>query len=73
MYVANTMEMVGTRRWIILGTLCVLCTTAYGQIPPPPPPAGPVQTPLDGGIILLAVAGAAYGAKKVYNNKKVKK
>ena len=64
------MKVVVKRLWVIFATMCMLCVTAYAQIPPPPPPAGPpVQTPLDGGVILLAVAGAAYGAKKVYNKK----
>lgn len=48
------------------------------QLPPPPPPTTPPTTPptgvpLDGGVILLAAAGAAYGAKKMYGrNKKAK-
>lgn len=32
-------------------------------VPPPPPDAAPV--PLDGGLSLLAVAGAAYAAKRL--------
>jgi len=41
------------------------------QIPPPPTPtAPPTQVPLDGGILLLAGAGAIYGAKKVYDKRK---
>jgi hypothetical protein len=47
--------------------------------PPPPPPTGGLQPPcwpppcipIDGGITFLAVAGAAYASKKLYN--KVKK
>ena len=55
---------------MVTGMMCLLCFAGYAQIPPPPPPAGPpTQAPLDGGIVLLAVAGAAYGAKKVYNKK----
>jgi hypothetical protein len=64
-------EIKGT--WIVIGIMCVLGATAYSQIPPPPPPGPPTQTPLDGGVIVLAVAGAAYGAKKVYNKKKAKR
>jgi hypothetical protein len=45
----------------------------YAQIgPPPTPTTPPTQVPLDGGVIILAVAGAAYGAKKVYNKRKSK-
>ena len=32
-------------------------------VPPPPPDAAPV--PLDGGLSLLAIAGAAYAAKRL--------
>ena len=42
---------------------------------PPPPPNKlscwpPPCIPIDGGISALIVAGAAYGAKKLYNKKK---
>jgi hypothetical protein len=43
---------------------------------PPPPPAGkppcwpPPCIPIDGGISALIIAGAAYGAKKLYDKKK---
>lgn len=43
----------------------------HAQLPPPPTPTTPpTQVPLDGGVIMLAVAGAAYGAKKVYAKRK---
>ena len=35
---------------------------AMGQVPPPPPPPG---LPIDGGILILAILGAVYGAKKL--------
>jgi len=35
---------------------------AIGQVPPPPPPPG---LPIDGGVIILAILGAVYGAKKL--------
>jgi hypothetical protein len=44
---------------------------AWSQLPPPPPPT-PTPVPIDGGIIMLAAAGAAYGAKKVYGRKSKK-
>ena len=48
--------------------------------PPPPPPGGtgqagnkgPAGGPVDGGLSILLVLGAGYGAKKLYNLKKVK-
>lgn len=45
--------------------------------PPPPststPPCWPPPCiPIDGGITLLMVAGAAYGAKKLYNSRQKK-
>lgn len=57
-----------------LTTLC-FCTglslSTWAQLPPPPTPtAPPSQVPLDGGVLLLAAAGAVYGAKKVYHRKK---
>ena len=33
--------------------------------PPPPPPAAPAPVPLDGGLALLALAGAGYAAKRL--------
>lgn len=52
--------------WGVFGALAV-----WAQLPPPPTPtAPPSQVPLDGGVLLLAAAGAAYGAKKVYNGRK---
>lgn len=45
--------------------------------PPPPPPGGggppcfpPPCMPIDGGISFLLAAGAAFGAKKVYDSRK---
>ncbi len=32
---------------------------------PPPPPQPPTQTPIDGGVALLAAAGGAYAWKKL--------
>lgn len=50
-------------------------TIAVAQLPPPPTPTSPpttppTQVPLDGGVLLLAAAGAAYGAKKMYGRSK---
>lgn len=61
-----------TRHILATATLFLgLGFTALAQIPPPPTPtAPPTQVPLDGGILLLAGAGAVYGAKKVYDKRK---
>ena len=36
---------------------------AFGPAPPPPPPPPPV--PVDGGLTLLALAGAGYATRKL--------
>ena len=55
--------------------------SVYCQLPPPPPPPTTSQTPpcwpppcipIDGGVSFLAVAGAAYAGKKLYNRVKKK-
>lgn len=60
-------------------TLIFLFVVAGAQTllaaPPPPPSVNPPCwpppcIPIDGGISALIVAGAAYGAKKLYDNKK---
>lgn len=55
----------------ILFTILVIVTIilfipefAYSQAPPPPP-SKPAQTPIDGGLGLLAAAGGAYAIKKL--------
>ena len=35
---------------------------------PPPPPAEAI--PIDGGLSLLIIAGAAYGARKIYKEQR---
>jgi hypothetical protein len=51
--------------------LLAAATSATAQfLPPPKPgPGGPANTPIDGGVVALAVAGAAYGYKKLKKNK----
>jgi len=53
----------------------VIIGLASYSAPPPPPGTGPgcwppPCVPIDGGITLLMAAGAAYGAKKIYDSKK---
>lgn len=61
---------------VTIGTMALtfgLAVAVHAQLPPPPTPTTPpTQVPLDGGVIMLAVAGAVYGAKKVYDKKKGK-
>ncbi|MEI7492533.1 MAG: hypothetical protein WCK92_14125 [Bacteroidota bacterium] len=47
-----------------------------GPPPPPPNPAGggdPVGAPIDGGLGILIAMGAAYGGRKYYQARKLKK
>ncbi|MBN2663380.1 MAG: hypothetical protein JXR68_06995 [Bacteroidales bacterium] len=39
--------------------------SAIGQPPPPPPQ----DIPIDGGLLVLLVAGIVYGGRKFYKNK----
>jgi hypothetical protein len=53
---------------LIIGCLmlaAVLTTPETGLSQPPPPPSKPTQTPIDGGLGLLAAAGGAYAIKKL--------
>ena len=43
----------------------LLVTPELGFSQPPPPPSKPTQTPIDGGLGLLAAAGGAYAVKKL--------
>ncbi len=53
------------KKFLILASFVLCSVVTYAQ---PQPPNNPV--PLDGGISLLIAAGAAFGAKKVYDVKK---
>ena len=53
----------------------IICSQHLFAAPPPPPAAAPPCwpppcVPIDGGISFLIAAGAAYGAKKLYDSKK---
>ena len=60
--------------FILVFFLVLLGSQTLLAAPPPPainPPCWPPPCiPIDGGISALIVAGAAYGAKKLYNKKK---
>ncbi len=53
---------------IITATVTVLPELASAQ--PPPPPGKPSQTPIDGGLGLLAALGGAYAIKKLQDREK---
>jgi len=60
---------------LVLFFLVAYGQTAFAAAPPPPPSVNPPCwpppcIPIDGGISALIIAGAAYGAKKLYNKKK---
>jgi len=53
----------------IVISLIVSVDVVFSQGPPPPPPSKPNQTPIDGGLILLAGAGGAYAIHKLRDKK----
>ncbi len=53
---------------LILFAVLILPELAFGQVPPPPPDA-PNQTPIDGGLGILAAAGGAYALNKLRKRK----
>jgi hypothetical protein len=56
--------------------ILLLCVNHKIHSAPPPPPSGkpgcwpPPCVPIDGGVSFLIAAGAAYGAKKLYDQRK---
>jgi hypothetical protein len=62
-------------RYITLVAVLVLVWTVFAlpevaSAQPPPPPGKPTQTPVDGGLGLLAAAGGAYAVKKLRDRDK---
>jgi hypothetical protein len=55
---------------ILLIVTAVLILPDLASAQPPPPPSKPTQTPIDGGLGLLAAAGGAYAVKKLRDRKK---
>lgn len=50
--------------------LLVVVPTVFAQdAPPPPAQQGPVELPIDGGVIALVLAGLFYGIKKSLKKK----
>lgn len=67
-----------TKYLLILFFTLFFTSFCIALAPPPPPPPGdpgcwpPPCIPIDGGISLLIAAGAIYGGRKLYSNKKNK-
>lgn len=55
---------------ILLTSLALILPDLVSGQAPPPPPDKPTQTPIDGGLGLLAAAGGAYAIKKLRDKKK---
>lgn len=55
---------------IIAALLVIFIPEMASSQAPPPPPSKPTQTPIDGGLGLLAAAGGAYAIKKLRDRKK---
>lgn len=47
--------------------LMIFANSVFAQGPPPPPP--PIETPIDGGILALVIAGIAYAVKVIRDKK----
>jgi len=62
------MVMAGGMALIFIAAALVHPDRAESQ--PPPPPSKPAQTPIDGGLGLLAAAGGAYAVKKLRDREK---
>ena len=55
-------------------TLVTVALASVGYLMAQPPAGGGGGgAPIDGGLSILLASGAAYGAKKLYNNHKAKK
>lgn len=71
--------------FIVLVVHCFFTASIYAQAPRIPDPTltssnnggggapAPTGVPVDGGLVLLATAGVAYGSKRLMKNKSVKK
>ncbi len=74
------MNRLGLKRVLFtLSLLVMFAISASADVPPPPGGSGgsgpggsdlPVGAPIDGGLSILLVLGAAYGAKKSFNQNK---
>jgi hypothetical protein len=53
------------KRYLLIGVFLFWTILVYAQADDPGMPGGDPDVPVDGGIALLLLAGAAYGAKKI--------
>lgn len=59
------------KKAVLMGMFCLLAAIVLLALPeqsfsqPPPLPGDPEQTPIDGGLGILAALGGAYGIKKL--------
>jgi len=64
------MKIVPNRKIIILAVFFLSALNAFADPGPPPPstPPPPPGLPLDGGLLLLAMASLLFGCYKIYNS-----
>jgi hypothetical protein len=72
-YLRNLKNLVLMKK-AFLSVLFLMGVVLVGVCDDPPPfnPGDPTPVPVDGGVSLLLAAGAAYGIKKVRDNRKAK-
>jgi len=65
---------------VLMALFCSISFSVYADDPLPPTVPGdhghagdvPVGAPIDGGLSVLLILGAGYGAKKIYSRRKEK-
>jgi len=65
---------------VLMALFCSISYSVYADDPNPPIVPGdhghagdvPVGAPIDGGLSILLILGAGYGAKKIYSRRKEK-
>ncbi len=53
-----------------MAMLLGICTLSFAQVDPGDNPD--IEVPLDGGVLVMAAAGAVYAVKKLRNSKELK-
>ena len=57
-------------RNLLLLFMLIISPFVVQEVAAQPPPPPPQDIPLDGGLTFLIIAGAAYGARKLYKKQK---